>query len=259
MDNSKILIVEDEAIIAMEMADSLETLGYHVTGTVSSGSAAIEQAAADKPDLVIMDIRLKGEMDGISAAEAIREKHGIPVVFSTAYLDHERIERAKITMPFGYILKPIQNRELQVTVEMALYVSEIETKRKAAEKRIRDSELKLRSLLEAAPIGIQFSDLEGRITYSNKKHRSIHGLSETEILGQYLWSFNQDDAEKEKEKEGYFRFIETGECPVFYGVDVSGSGDSYYYVVQRSLLRDSDGRIYAVCSFLTDITDVKRE
>ncbi len=120
MKKAKILIVEDEAIIAMEMESSVQSLGYEVTSIVDTGEKAIAKAEEVKPDLILMDIPIKEEMDGIDTAEEIRNRFGIPVIFSTAYLDEERIERARITMPFGYVLKPIQERDLKVTIEMAL-------------------------------------------------------------------------------------------------------------------------------------------
>jgi PAS domain S-box-containing protein len=133
MNNAKILIVEDEAIIAMELESQLQSLGYEVTSIVDTGEKAIQKAEEDKPDLILMDIRIKGEMDGIDTAEVIRNRFRIPVVFSTAYLDEERIDRAKITMPFGYVLKPIQERDLKVTLEMALYVAQNDIQRKRME------------------------------------------------------------------------------------------------------------------------------
>ncbi len=137
MEKVRILIVEDEAIIAMEIESQLQSLGYEVTSTVDTGEKAIEKAETDKPDLILMDIRIKGEMDGIDTAEVIRIKFGIPVIFSTAYLDQERIERAKITMPFGYVLKPIQERDLKVTFEMALYMVKVDAERKRMEDLLR--------------------------------------------------------------------------------------------------------------------------
>ncbi len=134
MTKPKILIVEDEAIIAMEVESQLQSLGYEVTSIVDTGEKAIEKADIDKPDLMLMDIRIKGEMDGIDTAEIIRTEFGIPVIFSTAYLDHERIQRAKITMPFGYVLKPIQERDLRVTLEMGLYVAKMDAERKKNEQ-----------------------------------------------------------------------------------------------------------------------------
>ena len=114
MQKAKILIVEDEVIIALQLESQLQSLGYEVTSKVDTDEDAIEKAEKDKPDLILMDIRIKGAMDGIETAEIIRERFGIPVVFSTAYLDQEKIERAKITMPFGYVLKPILERDLKV-------------------------------------------------------------------------------------------------------------------------------------------------
>ncbi len=137
MKGAKILIVEDEAIIAMEMESQLMGLGYEVTSIVDTGEKAIKKAEEDKPNLILMDIRIKGEIDGIEAAEEIRSRFGIPVVFSTAYLDEERIEQAKITMPFGYVLKPIQERDLKVTIEMALYVSKVDAERRKAEENLK--------------------------------------------------------------------------------------------------------------------------
>jgi PAS domain S-box-containing protein len=137
MEKARILIVEDEAIIAMEIESQLQSLGYEVTSVVDTGEKAIAKAEKDKPDLMLMDIRIKGEMDGIEAAQVIRNSFGIPVIFSTAYLDEKRIERAKITMPFGYVLKPIQERDLKVTIEMALYVAKVDVERRKAEDRYK--------------------------------------------------------------------------------------------------------------------------
>ncbi len=138
MKKTKILIVEDEAIIAMEIENQLQSLGYQVTSIVDTGEKAVKKAEEDKPNLILMDIRIKGELDGIDTAEEIRNKFGIPVIFSTAYLDEERIERAKITKPFGYVLKPIQERDLKVTIEMALYVSRIDMDLRDNEERYRN-------------------------------------------------------------------------------------------------------------------------
>ncbi|MBT7892034.1 MAG: response regulator, partial [Deltaproteobacteria bacterium] len=137
MEKAKILIVEDEAIIAMEIESQLQGLGYEVISIVDTGEKAIKKAGEDNPDLILMDIRIKGEMDGIQTAAIIREQFDIPVVFSTAYLDEERIELAKLTMPFGYVLKPVQERDLKVTIEMALYVSKVDGERTKAEKRFK--------------------------------------------------------------------------------------------------------------------------
>jgi signal transduction histidine kinase len=116
-----ILIVEDESIVALDLKRRLEALGYEVVGMVPSGERAIEQVASMLPDLVLMDIKLKGRMDGVEAAEAIRARFDLPVIFLTAYADTETLARAKHTRPYGYLVKPFEDQDLHTTVEIALY------------------------------------------------------------------------------------------------------------------------------------------
>jgi len=121
MKEAKILIVEDEDITAEDIKDYLKNLGHDVIGICSTGEDAIEKARELDPDIVLMDIMLAGVVDGIQAAEIIREQDGIPVVYLTAYSDPQTLERAKITEPYGYILKPFDQRDLQIAVEIALH------------------------------------------------------------------------------------------------------------------------------------------
>jgi signal transduction histidine kinase len=134
MNPIKILVVEDEFIVAQDIAGRLKKLGYAVTATVASGEEALEKVAENPPDLVLMDIVLKGDMDGVTAAEKIRAKIDIPTVFLTAYADDKTMQRAKLTDPFGYIIKPFQQNDLRVAIEIALHRHEIETKMQAALK-----------------------------------------------------------------------------------------------------------------------------
>jgi diguanylate cyclase (GGDEF)-like protein len=119
----QILVVEDEAIVATDIANTLQVLGYAVPAMASSGEAAIEMATATRPDLVLMDIHLKGSIDGVKAAHEISDHLGIPVVYLTAHADDRTLRRAKVTQPYGYILKPFDERDLHVAIEMALYRS----------------------------------------------------------------------------------------------------------------------------------------
>jgi signal transduction histidine kinase len=137
MAKSKILIVEDDAIIVFKLRRTLEMLGYHVAATADTGAKAIEYAFRELPDLILMDIRLKGAMDGIQAMEQIRSRLEVPVIFMTAYSDEDKIRRAKQTLPYGYLLKPVQDKELEINIEIALYVARVE-----AEKRLADEERK---------------------------------------------------------------------------------------------------------------------
>ncbi len=128
MTTARILIVEDERIVAEDLRETLGALGYEVVGIVPSGEAAIEQAAAHHPDLVLMDIMLRGNLNGIDAAQHVRDRLDIPVVYLTAYADDATLARAKVTEPFGYLIKPFEERELLTAIEMALYKHAMEKK-----------------------------------------------------------------------------------------------------------------------------------
>ena len=124
----KILIVEDEAIVARDIAQQVDALNYEVVGIANSAARAMEISAASRPDLVLMDIQLAGPVDGIAAAVSLREKFDIPVVFLTAFAADEKLERAKLAEPFGYIIKPFTERELSATLAMALYKHDADTR-----------------------------------------------------------------------------------------------------------------------------------
>jgi len=121
MTEGRILIVEDEHIVAMGIKRMLKDLGYTVTGIASSGEDAISKAESTFPDLVLMDIMLKGELDGVEAAKEIKERFDIPVVYLTAYSDSNILERVKMTGPYGYIVKPFDEKDLHSSIEIALY------------------------------------------------------------------------------------------------------------------------------------------
>ena len=197
MSKARILIVEDEAIIAMEIESGLQSLGYEVTSVVNTGDKALQKTEEDKPDLILMDIRIQGDKDGIETAEIIRNKFGIPVIFSTAYLDEERIERAKITMPFGYVLKPIQERDLKVTLEMALYVSKGDNERKRTAIALSESEKRHRELLHNLIAGVVVHAPDTSILLSNPKASEILGLSDKQMKGKEAidpqWQFIYED------------------------------------------------------------------
>lgn len=144
MPATRILVVENEAIIAKDIQRKLEAKGYEVPDIATTGDEALHKVASLKPDLVLMDIRLQGEMDGVAAAEQIRARFRLPVVYLTAYMDDATVQRAKLTQPFGYLLKPFQVKELHTAIEIALYRREMERKLEAAhsqlERRVRELE-----------------------------------------------------------------------------------------------------------------------
>ncbi len=121
MSKTKVLVIEDESIVSKDIQHSLKRLGYIVCGAASTGEKAIVLAEVEKPDIVLMDIMLKGEMNGIEAAEIVRREHKIPLIFLTAYADGATLNKAKITEPYGYIIKPFKEIDLHTSIEMALY------------------------------------------------------------------------------------------------------------------------------------------
>lgn len=121
MSKINVLVVEDESIVSKDIQHSLKKLGYNVVGASPTGEKAIELAASENPDIVLMDIMLKGEMNGIEAAKIIKESNSIPIIFLTAYADESTLSKAKITQPYGYILKPFKEIDLHTTIEMAIY------------------------------------------------------------------------------------------------------------------------------------------
>ena len=124
--NSRIFIVEDESIVAADIATSIRQLGYDVAGSTASGEEAITMVAQARPDLVLMDIHLQGAIDGIEAARVMRERFDLPVVFLSGFAEDETFQRAKEVGPFGYILKPFDGRELRIVIELALYKHQTE-------------------------------------------------------------------------------------------------------------------------------------
>lgn len=131
MSKIKILIVEDESIVAKDIQNILKGLGYNVVSIVSTGEKALSEVEKHMPNLVLMDIMLKGDMTGIQSAEIIRERYDIPVVFLTAYADENTIEKAKSAIPYGYIIKPFKEKELETTIEMAInkHINDMEMKK----------------------------------------------------------------------------------------------------------------------------------
>ncbi len=179
MSPTSLLVVEDESIVAMDIKHRAEGLGYRVVGIAASGEDAIKLAREEKPDLVLMDIVLKGEMDGIEAAEVIREEMDIPVVYLTAYSDEKTLSRAKLTGPFGYIIKPFEDRELHSAIEVALYKHKMDSK-------LRESEERYRALLESSPDPIILMDSSSRIVFVNRAVEKLTGLKRERLKGKKL-------------------------------------------------------------------------
>ena len=121
MAQTNVLVVEDESIVSKDIQHSLKKLGYNVVGAAATGEQAVKLAVETQPDIILMDIMLKGEMNGIEAATQIRQETNIPVIFLTAYADESTLSKAKVTQPYGYIIKPFKEIDIHTSIEMALY------------------------------------------------------------------------------------------------------------------------------------------
>jgi two-component system cell cycle sensor histidine kinase/response regulator CckA len=179
MTRARILIVEDERIVARDIENRLTRLGYEVVGAARRGEDAVGMAEQLRPNLVLMDIRLEGALDGVAAAQEIRTRWQLPVVYLTAYADQDTLQRARVTEPFGYVLKPFDERELHTAIEMALYKHHAECKLRASERRFA---VTLGSIGDA----VIATDSQGRITFMNSKAAALTGWPPEEAAGRLL-------------------------------------------------------------------------
>jgi PAS domain S-box-containing protein len=175
MSKAQIMIVEDESIVALDIRKRLLSMGYAVPAIASSGEEAVYKAGEIRPDLVLMDIKLSGHMDGLETAEQIGARYEIPVVYLTAYADEATLQRAKITKPIGYLLKPLEERELQITIEMALY-------KHRAERKLRESERWLATTLKSIGDAVIATDAQGRIKFMNPVAEALTAWKQDEAF-----------------------------------------------------------------------------
>ncbi|MCU7490340.1 MAG: PAS domain S-box protein [Ignavibacteria bacterium] len=179
MAKAKIFIVEDESIVALDLKYSLESLGYQVCGIESTAEDGVKKILEAKPQLVLMDIGLEGVTDGITAAAEIKSKLDIPLIYLTANSDEATLNRAKITEPFGYVLKPFDERDLQTTIEMALYKYD-------AESRLKSNERWFSTTLKSIGDAVITTDLLGKVTFMNVIAEELTGFRLSEALGRPL-------------------------------------------------------------------------
>jgi two-component system, cell cycle sensor histidine kinase and response regulator CckA len=173
---SRILVVEDERIVAKDLELRLQALGYAVVGSVATGLDAVRLTGELHPDLVLMDIRLQGEIDGIAAAGRIRKDHFIPVVYLTAHSDEETLKRAQVTEPHGYLLKPFQERELRTVIEMGLYKHRVERDLRASERRYATT-------LASIGDGVIATDRHATVTFLNPVAERLTGWPASDAVG----------------------------------------------------------------------------
>jgi PAS domain S-box-containing protein/putative nucleotidyltransferase with HDIG domain len=245
------MVVEDEAVVALDIRHRLKNLRYDVAAVTETGEEAVNLAGDVKPDIVLMDIMLAGDMDGIEAAGVIHEKYDIPVVYLTAYTDEETLSRAKITEPFGYIIKPFEDREITTTIEMAHYKHNAERQKKSTEQWLATT---LASISE----GVLTVDRRRRITYMNKVSEACIGVS-PELLGDALLEevFRiRDGASENTAREVVERVLRHKQSLASYDVVLElPEGQSMPIELTASPILSERGRVNAVVIVFRDITE----
>jgi two-component system sensor histidine kinase/response regulator len=176
MNSASILLVENDRVVARDLANQLRQFGYKVTGVVATAADALQSVAVSPPDLALLDIRLDGDTDGITLAEQMRDRWRIPVVFLTAYANDETLNRARMTEPYGYLLKPFEESQLHTTVEIALY-------KHAADRKLRESERRYAVTLASIGDAVIATDSRTMITFMNAVAESLTGWQAGDAIG----------------------------------------------------------------------------
>ncbi len=241
-----IVVVEDEYIVALDIRSFLERSGYGVAGVFASGEELLDRLDELAPDLILMDIKIRGRLDGVETARIVQERRRVPVVLLTAYADDETVARAKITQPFGYLLKPFEERELRTAIEIALY-------RAGMEERLRESEERFRRLFNEGISGNFVADAEGRITEANPAFMRLVGASDGHPPS--LGSLFRDAAAWESFRAGLFsaRRLELVELPLR-----SVDGREILVLANAAAVAGPDGAATGMQGELTDTTERRR-
>jgi len=255
MSKANILIVEDERIVAEDIKNSLEKLGFGVDGIVSSGEEALKKIEMEHPDLVLMDIMLAGEINGIETAEQIRILFNIPVVYLTAYADEDVLTRAKMTDPFGYIVKPFEDIELNSSIEMALYKHKMETK-------LKQNEAWLSTTLNSIGDAVIATDAKGYVTFMNPVAQSLTGWDQKDTVGKLLTEvFNiVNEQTREDAKNPVDKIISKGTIVGLANHTMLIAKDGKEIPIDDSAapIRDEKGNISGVVLIFRDISERKQ-
>jgi two-component system cell cycle sensor histidine kinase/response regulator CckA len=254
MAKARVLVVEDEAIVAMDIAEGLRRLGYEVTGVVGNASAAFDSARSVRPDLVLMDIKLKGDMDGVDAARHLHEQYGVPVVFLTAFRDSVTLERTRAVAPYGYLLKPFEEKDLHRTIELALARFREERHQLAASaETLWESEERFRLLVEAIEdYALVLVDLEGRIASWNVGAERLLGYTAEEVLGRSVTMFLPAEQRNEAAVAEFYQGIDSRTEREGWRVRKDGTRILVRTITRPS--RDSSGAIRGFAVIKQDVT-----
>ncbi len=249
MHKPRILIIEDQLIVAEDLASQLEESGYEVIGISDTGEEAVKIALQALPDLVLVDIQLRGAMDGIEAAQVIRSHLDSAIVFLTAHSAKGLFERAKETEPDGYLYKPVSPMELSRTVEIGLF-------KKGMERRLRESEEKYRTLVETIPHGIVETDTLGTITFANEGYCRMLGFTTEEIQGKSLLDLLPSESERE-DVRAYIEYLlrEQPQTIPWLGDHLTKDGTLIRVRSEGNYKRNGQGQVIGFIAIVTDITE----
>ncbi len=254
MRKNKILIVEDEALIAKDIEKVLLDLGYSVSIILTSGLRVVSRIVNENPDLILLDIMFHNQVRGIDIARKVRVQLDVPIVYLTALSERNLVKRAKITEPFGYLLKPVGEKDLEITVEMALHRHAMEKKfKERMEKALLESESRFRQLVENINEGIVMQDKKGVITYTNDRFLDMIGYTEEEVIGKPITRFLGGGILKRKELQEAAKNNESRKAS-----EVSWKtkdGDRIFTILSPKNIYDEKEELRGRVSVLTDITD----
>jgi len=250
MRKTKILVVEDESIVARDIRNMLVGLGYEVTGVVAGAKAAVRKAQETMPEIVLMDVMLQGEITGVEAAEQIYTNFNIPVVYLTAYADSTTVQQAKKTEPFGYIIKPFEERELQTTIEIALYKYKMQMD-------LKDRERWLSTILKSIGDGVIATNKIGAITFMNPLAENLTGWKLDQALDRTLSDvFKVMNQKPGKMQRISVKNILKGEEAAISDEAILVSKDGIKTPIDPRLesIKDESGHITGVVLAFTDVT-----
>lgn len=255
MIGASILIVEDEIIVAKDIQNRLKKFGYHVSAITSTGEKAIKKVAENKPDLVLMDIRLKGNIDGIEAAQEIYNNFHIPIIYLTALADDSTLQRVKATNPYGYIIKPFKEKELKTIIEITLA-------RHRTEKKLQQSEQWLATVLKSIGDAVIASDRTGKITFMNPVAEILTGWKQQDAFGKDATEiFNISHEETRKQLENpIIQALEKGVIVSLTEQTILISKNNLEIPIDDSAapIKDAKGNITGAVLAFRDITERKQ-
>ena len=248
----RILVVEDETIVSLDLQNSLKILGYKVVGAASNGPEAIAKAESTRPDLVLMDIILKGDMDGVQTAEAIHARLNVPVIFLTACADETTLQRAKVTEPFGYMIKPFEERELHSHIEIALYKHHME-------RQLRESEERYSLATQGSNDGLWDWDIQDKRVYFSPRWKSMLGYTDSTFGTSPLDWFNKiHPADREQVEKRIAQHLNGASSHFESEYRILDAKSEYRWVLCRGQARrDEKGSAHRIAGSQTDITDRK--